>query len=254
MNRLRWSPILLTVALLALPGCGDSTDPDEKKAVDVPDGRGLKILDMQEGQGEPLKQGDIAEVRYVGRLKADGKQFDSNLGEGKDLFSFQVGGGHVIQGWDLGVVGMKVGGKRKLFIPSALGYGSRGSPPKIPSDSDLIFEVELINIPRVQTEDLKEGTGEAAKAGDRVSVHYTGTLKSNGKKFDSSLDRNEPFEFTLGGGQVIKGWDLGVAGMKVGGKRKLTIPSALGYGGRGAGKDIPPNADLVFEVELLAIK
>jgi FKBP-type peptidyl-prolyl cis-trans isomerase FkpA len=102
--------------------------------------------------------------------------------------------------------------------------------------------------------DQKEGTGEAAKAGNTVSVRYTGTLKDNGKKFDSSLDRGEPFKFKLGAGMVIKGWDEGVAGMKVGGKRKLIIPSKLAYGERGAGNVIPPNADLVFEVELLKIE
>lgn len=85
-------------------------------------------------------------------------------------------------------------------------------------------------------------------------MHYTGTLKSSGKKFDSSLDRNQPFDFTLGVGQVIKGWDEGIVGMCVGEKRKLIIPSEMGYGSRGAGADIPPNADLVFEVELLEIK
>ena len=100
---------------------------------------------------------------------------------------------------------------------------------------------------------LQEGTGEVAKAGQTVSVHYTGWLE-NGTKFDSSHDRRQPFSFNLGGGQVIRGWDEGVAGMKVGGKRRLTIPAGLGYGARGAGGVIPPNATLIFEVELLGLK
>jgi FKBP-type peptidyl-prolyl cis-trans isomerase FkpA len=104
----------------------------------------------------------------------------------------------------------------------------------------------------LQYTELKVGEGDEAKPGDLVSVHYTGWLK-NGKKFDSSLDRKEPFEFKLGAGMVIKGWDEGVAGIKVGGKRKLMIPPDLGYGARGAGDAIPPNADLIFEVELLKI-
>jgi FKBP-type peptidyl-prolyl cis-trans isomerase len=101
--------------------------------------------------------------------------------------------------------------------------------------------------------ELKEGTGKAAKAGDTVIVHYTGWLK-DGTKFDSSKDRGDPFGFKLGAGRVIKGWDEGVAGMKVGGKRKLIIPPELAYGKRGAGNVIPPDAELTFEVELLKIK
>jgi FKBP-type peptidyl-prolyl cis-trans isomerase len=101
--------------------------------------------------------------------------------------------------------------------------------------------------------DEKEGTGEEAKAGDKVEVHYTGWLK-DGTKFDSSKDRGRPFSFQLGAGMVIKGWDEGVAGMKVGGKRTLIIPPELGYGARGAGGVIPPNAELKFEVELLNVK
>jgi len=106
-------------------------------------------------------------------------------------------------------------------------------------------------------EDVKVGSGKEAKAGNTVMVDYTGWLDEGakkGKKFDSSHDRAQPFSFTLGGGQVIKGWDEGVAGMKVGGKRMLYIPPSLGYGARGAGGDIPPNADLIFEVDLLEVK
>lgn len=105
----------------------------------------------------------------------------------------------------------------------------------------------------LQYEDLVVGTGASPKVGERAVVHYTGWL-TDGKKFDSSRDRNQPFRFAVGRGAVIKGWDEGVATMKVGGKRKLWIPPELGYGARGAGKLIPPNSELVFEVELLEIE
>jgi len=109
----------------------------------------------------------------------------------------------------------------------------------------------------LEYEDTTVGEGAEAKAGDHVSVHYTGWLRnadgSAGAKFDSSRDRNEPFEFPLGAGHVIQGWDQGVQGMKVGGTRRLIIPAALGYGARGAGGVIPPNATLIFDVELLGV-
>ena len=101
--------------------------------------------------------------------------------------------------------------------------------------------------------EVAEGSGPAAVSGKDVTVHYTGTFP-NGKKFDSSVDRGEPFTFKLGAGQVIKGWDEGVSGMRIGGKRRLFIPSELGYGKRGAGSVIPPNSDLCFDVELLEVE
>ncbi|HEX5797813.1 MAG TPA: FKBP-type peptidyl-prolyl cis-trans isomerase [Candidatus Saccharimonadales bacterium] len=107
---------------------------------------------------------------------------------------------------------------------------------------------------KVEKTDINVGDGEEAVAGKKVTVHYTGTLKSDGTKFDSSLDRGEPFTFTLGAGEVIKGWDQGVEGMKVGGKRKLVIPAVLAYGEASPSPDIPPNSDLVFEVELLNVE
>ena len=109
------------------------------------------------------------------------------------------------------------------------------------------------DVKELKIENIKVGTGKEAVAGKTVSVHYTGWLL-DGKKFDSSVDRGQPFNFTLGAQQVIAGWDQGVAGMKVGGKRKLTIPSKLAYGERGAGGVIPPNATLIFDVELLDVK
>jgi FKBP-type peptidyl-prolyl cis-trans isomerase FkpA len=109
----------------------------------------------------------------------------------------------------------------------------------------------------LQYEEITVGEGAQAQAGQNVTVHYTGWLRNDdgsaGNKFDSSKDRNDPFEFPLGAGRVIKGWDEGVQGMKIGGKRKLIIPAELGYGARGAGGAIPPNATLIFDVELLGV-
>jgi len=107
-------------------------------------------------------------------------------------------------------------------------------------------------MPDLQMETLKPGAGATAKSGDRVTVHYVGTL-TDGKKFDSSRDRGKGFQFTLGKGEVIKGWDQGVAGMVIGEVRKLTIPPEMGYGARGFPPVIPPNSTLVFEVELLGV-
>jgi FKBP-type peptidyl-prolyl cis-trans isomerase len=129
-----------------------------------------------------------------------------------------------------------------------------GAQQDAPGETKVEVVKEVVTATGLKYQDLKVGEGAEAVAGKAVEVHYTGWLEESGKKFDSSVDRGKPFSFRLGAGQVIKGWDQGVAGMKVGGKRKLIIPSALGYGRAGAGEVIPPNATLVFEVELLGVR
>lgn len=136
------------------------------------------------------------------------------------------------------------------FIAFTLILG--GEHPMAASDNSIAGQ-EVTTASGLKYVDQVLGTGEVATAGKNTTVHYTGWLE-NGKKFDSSVDRGQPFSFPLGAGRVIQGWDEGVQGMKVGGKRKLTIPSDLGYGSRGAGGVIPPNATLIFDVELLEVK
>jgi FKBP-type peptidyl-prolyl cis-trans isomerase len=133
-----------------------------------------------------------------------------------------------------------------VFAQSGSTKPNTSAPTKVSGDGTKTAD-------GLQYWDIKVGTGPAAAAGQTVKVHYTGWL-TNGKKFDSSVDRGEPFTFALGAGQVIKGWDEGVAGMKVGGKRQLRIPPQLGYGDRGAGGVIPSNATLIFDVELLGVR
>jgi len=215
----------------------------------------VKIDDTLVGTGATAADGMSVKVNYTGTLE-NGTVFDSSYG--KQPFQFVLGQGQVIPGWDQGLQGMKVGGKRTLTIPSELGYGTQGAGAAIPPNSNLVFEVELLDVQQpappeqVKIEDTVVGTGAEALPGKTISVNYTGTL-TNGVVFDSSYKRNEPITITLGAGQVIPGWDQGLQGMKVGGKRTLTIPPSLAYGAQGQGA-IPPNATLIFDVELMDVK
>lgn len=141
-------------------------------------------------------------------------------------------------------------------IVSLVAESATPSPsPEIMEETTKKEEAEWVKLANgLEYQDVVIGQGKEARAGDMVATHYAGTL-ANGKKFDSSYERGQPFAFILGGGMVIKGWDIGVEGMKVGGKRKLIIPSALGYGKQGAGNGaIPPDATLFFDIELVAVQ
>jgi len=230
---------------------------------------GLKYIDEVIGTGKTPQPGDKVKVHYTGTLE-DGTKFDSSRDRNQP-FEFTIGVGRVIKGWDEGVSTMKESGKRKLIIPSDLGYGERGAGKLIPPGATLHFDVELIEViekfvdtdfslpgkEEVTESGLrmiihKEGNGKIPLPGQTVTVHYTGLLE-NGSQFDSSHDRGQPFSFQLGQGRVIKGWDEALALMSKGEKRTLIIPPDIGYGARGQ-RSIPPNSTLIFEVELIDFK
>jgi peptidylprolyl isomerase len=234
---------------------------------------GLEYFDVTEGTGELPETNHTCVVHYTGWLwdhetKAKGKKFDtskerddSSVDRGTP-YAFHLGNGEVIKGWDEGIAGMKAGGKRELLIPAALAFGDRGAGGVIPPKATLFYEVELLEVwektdSGLEYFDIKEGSGAQPRTGQVCMIHYAGWLwRSNAraKKFDSTYDRDEPFLFSKGSDQVLKGRDEGVATMKVGGKRKLLIPAKLAYGAAGSGDDIPPDSTVYFEVELLKVK
>ena len=146
-----------------------------------------------------------------------------------------------------------IGVRMKLALITLALLPAIGGEVTMAADEQNANEQEIVTASGLKYIDQKIGDGDVAVAGKMTTVHYTGWLE-NGKKFDSSVDRGQPFPFPLGAGRVIKGWDEGVQGMKIGGKRRLTIPPDLGYGARGAGGVIPPNATLIFDVELLGVQ
>ena len=253
---------LLTVVAPPVPtavDAGDLTTTDS----------GLQYFDIVEGDGEIPVDGQDVVVEYAAWLQEGEEYIASSATVGEPL-TFTLGSDvGVFPGWDEGVSTMKPGGKRYLVIPPELALGAEGGG-RIPPNAVIIMEVELLEVkplllPTEISEedftvtdsglryyDIVEGDGAEATSGSTVTVNYTGWLTDN-VKFDSSLDSGVPFPFTLGTGAVIPGWDEGVAGMKVGGKRQLVIPAELGYGETGSGS-IPPGATLVFEVELLDVQ
>jgi len=263
------SQIVIEVELLAVETPPVPTAVEDSMLTQTESG--LQYYDITTGDGmEAVKNSSVSTTYTVWVKTENGYQYIDRSGE-QGPVSFMVGRGDtVFPGWEEGVTGMKVGGKRLLIIPPALAMGEQGNG-LIPPNATLVMEIELVDArePRAATPvdekdyittasglkyyDLVEGAGETPKTGQTVVVHYTGWLQ-DGTQFDSSLDRGEPFSFQLGTGGVIPGWDEGLATMKVGGKRQLVIPPELGYGDAGAGGTIPPGATLIFEVELLSIE
>lgn len=239
---------------------------------------GLLYFHTKVGEGDLPKKGDLLELHYTGFLP-DGKQFESSHDRGQP-FQFVYKDQPILPGWDEAVSMMKEGGTMKIIMPHWLGFGKQGKGA-IPPSATLTFDLELVSIKDMAAEKKRlakefkdemagrfpdaeqtesglmyiveqEGDGTHPAVGQTVVVHYTGTLL-DGSKFDSSKDRDKPFEFPVGQGRVIKGWDEGIPLASVGGKIKLIIPHWLAYGAN-ARPGIPANSHLIFDVEMLEIK
>ena len=252
----------------------DNADLSVKPLVTIPPSSPpteLLIEDLVVGSGSPVGVGDFLIMDYVGVSYSTGLQFDASWDRGSP-FPFELGAGRVIQGWDQGIVGMSVGGRRSLTIPPELAYGENGSGSgSIGPNETLVFVVDLIaSVPanlekpteeltsesttELETNDISEGSGAIVQPGNVVYIHYVGVSASTGEQFDSSWDRgrSEFIGYISGAGNVIQGLDEGLLGMQVGGRRTVVIPPDLAYGENGAGDGlIAPNETLIFTVDLL---
>jgi peptidylprolyl isomerase len=233
---------------------------------------GLEIIMIQENKtGEQAVAGTMATFNYSGYFR-DGKMFDSSLDRNQPL-SVKAGKGQLFPGWDEGLTMLRKGEKAKLIIPSKLAFGEKGFQTLIPPNTDLVIDVEMLDVKTMPVpvkydvskleakttasglkyyEVLRSGTGIKAEPGKNVKVHYSGYL-ADGTMFDSSVERGEPIEFPLGQGQVIPGWEEGIALMEVGDKLRLVIPYTLAYGENGRPPMIPGKSDLTFDVELVSV-
>lgn len=276
----------LVVASLAVAACGgdddpigsmtltsdpadDSGEPDVSIPKELP--TELVITDLTEGTGEGAKDGDTVLVNYVGVLSKDGTRFDGNFGQ--DPFPVTLGLGMVIAGWDQGLVGAKVGGRRQLDIPPDLAYGEQGAGDSIGPNETLSFVIDVLAIipmidasaaptdepgsrdpvSDVVTKDLVDGTGAEAAAGDTVVVHLIAFRADTGERLQSTWESPQPLNLTLATGATLEGFVEGISGMKVGGRREITVPYALAFGDEGNTElGLPAKTDLIVIVDLFA--
>jgi peptidylprolyl isomerase len=279
-------PFILLAATIIVPACKIKKDPKSsqvsdgvvrkykstpvKKPVTVKMTKGMEYTIMSKGNGPQVKPGETVSMLYTGKLLND-TVFDATSRRGNMPFKFKLQKHQVIQGWDSIVAQLHGGDKAIMRIPPEYGYGARANGA-IPANSTLIFEVEVLDIISPPTQwDAKgkdtittpsglkvvmfEKHPENAQpaTGQNVVVHYSG-FTMDGSMFDSSVERGDPFTFILGRGQVIKGWDEGIAMLHKGETAKLIIPYQLAYGEGGRPPVIPPKATLIFDVQLVDIK
>ena len=233
--------------------------PEPAPPLDVPFG----FTDLVEGEGPEVRDGWLLAIAFTAWLydpaAADNRGLEIGSSPAGGASHFRLGIGQVIPGLDEGVTGMRVGGARRIVIPPDKGYGAQGTS-LVPGNAALLYEVELVAGAAVpfETTDLREGDGDEAINGASLSMAYHGWVydllaeDNKGNTFDSTT-ADAPFTFTLGIGEVIAGWDLGVLGMKVGGRRRIVIPHDLAYRDQRL-PGIPAYATLLFEVELLAVE
>jgi len=263
------SQIILEVELLSVEATPQPTDVPQADYLSTENG--VEYYDITEGEGDEAVPNSIVTTEFTLWVQGEDSNDFILSSTYREPVTFVLGRGDtVFPGWEDGVLNMRLGGKRQLVIPPEMAFGEQGAT-SIPPNATIIMEVELIEMhePVAMTEvdegdlittesglkyfDIVEGEGESPAEGETVVVHYSGWLE-DGQLFDSSIERGSPFSFVIGTGNVIPGWDEGVATMKVGGKRQLVIPADLAYGETGSGGVIPPGATLIFDVELLEIQ
>lgn len=270
--------LIALLSVVAVFGCSKNPDVVKLKS-------GLKYSDIKVGKGAEAKNGDLVEVQFKGWIIKDSSNVfaDWSADSTKKMeliadsyamnqpLKFVLGSESFIKGSDEGIVGMKPGGQRTIIIPSNLAYGPQGVGP-IPPNTNLKVVIELVSAKQAVVAKMwdvdstkfkttasglkyaiiKEGEGELIGKNKQVTVHYSGFLL-DGTRFDSSVERDEPFTFVAGVGQVIPGWDEGVQLLKKGSKARFIIPPTIAYGNRDLGK-IPANSTLVFDVEVIDVK